>query len=139
MATYAFLTQQWIEAVRALRAEYEDRLPPPPVETRINVVITEFPHGEKATLHGHIDTTSGQPIIEEDHLEDPELVLTVDYETAKAAFVTRDMETLMAAFLGGKILVEGDAMVLMALQATPPPEGANDLVEMYERLNAMTH
>ena len=42
---------------------------------------------------------------------------------------------VMASFLGGKILVEGDVMKLMVLQSAQPP---GDAVEMYQRLDAFT-
>ncbi len=138
MASYLFLSPEWIEAARDLRAEYHDRLPAPPVQTRINVLVTGVAHNDDPVMKGHIDTTNGQPIIEHGHLDSPDLTITVDYETARAAFVTRDVETLMASFIGGKILVEGDVSVLMALQATPAPENAEELAEMYARLEALT-
>lgn len=105
---------------------------------RINIVVTAIPHGESEVMEGHIDTTEGQTIIEYDHLDDPDLSVTVDYETAKAAFVTRDQEALMQAFFGGKILVEGDVSKLLALQSTPPGEIEPLVIEMYHRLNAFT-
>jgi len=120
VAEHPFLSPEWITAARALRAEYADRLPEPLVAARLNVVITGVPHGDTDVMEGHIDTTEGQTIIEYGHLDDPNLTVTVDYDTAKAAFVTRDQEALMQAFFGGKILVEGDVSKLLALQATPP-------------------
>ncbi len=138
MAEHPFLSPEWITAARALRAEYADRLPEPVVAARLNVVITGVPHGESDVMEGHIDTTEGQTIIEYGHLGDPDLTVTVDYDTAKAAFVTRDQETLMQAFFGGKILVEGDVSKLLALQATPPDEIAPLVIEMYGKLNAFT-
>ena len=105
---------------------------------RINVVITAIPHGESDVMEGRIDTSEGQTIIEYGHLDEPDLTVTVDYDTAKAAFVTRDQEALMQAFFGGKILVEGDVSKLLALQSTPPGEIDHLVIEMYEKLNAFT-
>lgn len=138
MVEHPFLSPEWITAARALRAEYADQLPEPVVAARLNIVITDVPHGESDVMKGHIDTTEGQTIIDDGHLDDPDLTVTVDYDTAKAAFVTRDQEALMQAFFGGKILVEGDVSKLLALQATPPDEVAPLVIEMYERLNAFT-
>lgn len=138
MASYPFLSPEWIEAARALREEYADQLPTPAVTARVNVVVTDIPHGGDPELQGHIDTSSGQTIIEHGHLDDPELTVTVDYETAKAAFVTRDQQQVMQAFLGGKILVEGDASKLLALQSVPPPEIEELAMEMYGKLEAIT-
>lgn len=138
MTSYAFLSPEWVEAAKSLRAEYADRLPDPAVEARINVIVTEVPDRPDGTMLGHIDTANGETIIEEGHLDEPELTVTVDYDTARAAFVTRDQQKVMEAFFGGKILVEGDASRLLALQAEPPPDVAPMLYEMYERLNAFT-
>ena len=137
MASYPFLSPEWIEAARALRDEFADRAPSAPVAARINVVVTEIPHGEASDLAGHIDTTSGQTIIEHGHLSDPELTVTVDYTTARAVFVTRDQQEVMQAFLSGRILVEGDATRLLALQ--PGPEAIDEeALEMYRRLDDLT-
>ncbi len=132
--THPFLTDDWIEAARKLRQEFGDRIPPSPVPIRMNVVVTDSPHHE-GPIHGHIDTSSGEILIEQGHLDEPELTLTVDYPTAFAAFVTRDVGTVMQAFMGGKILVEGDASKLLQLQAQNPTD---DALEMYARLDALT-
>ncbi len=132
--TFAFLTDEWILAARALRDEYADRIPAPPAEVRLNVVVTDSPHHDTPIL-GHIDTSSGDIIIDSGHLDSVDLTVTVDYQTAKAAFVSRDPQVVMASFLGGKILVEGDVMKLMVLQSAQP---SGDAVEMYQRLDAFT-
>lgn len=138
VTSYPFLSPDWVEAAKGLRAEYADQLPDPVVEARINVIVTDVPHLGSEKMLGHIDTVSGETTIEEGHLDDAELTVTVDYDTAKAAFVTRDQQKVMEAFFGGKILVEGDASKLLALQAEPPPDVAPVLYEMYEKLNALT-
>lgn len=138
MASYPFLSDDWIEAAKQLRTEYAERIPTSAVQARVNVVVTEIPHGDDGTLEGHIDTSSGQTIIEQGHLDEPELTVTVDYQTAKAAFVTRDQQEVMQAFLGGKILVDGDASKLLALQSTSPADVDPVAVEMYQKLDAMT-
>lgn len=137
MASYPFLSREWIEAARALREEFADQTPSSPVEARVNVVVTEIPHGDDDELAGHIDTTSGETIIEYGHLENPELTVTIDYVTARAAFVTRDQQQVMQAFLTGRILVEGDATKLLALQPGPQAVDATAL-EMYRRLEELT-
>ncbi len=130
---HLFLSDDWIDAARELRVEYADRIPEPPVAVRMNVVVTAIPHRDE--LHGHIDSSSGELLIEQGHLDEPELTITVDYETAEAAFVTRDQAVVMQAFFGGKILVEGDASKLLALQG----QAVNsDAEEMYAKLAAFT-
>ncbi len=132
--SHHFLTDGWIDAARALRDEYEDRIPASPIDVKVNVVVTDSPHHD-GEIHGKIDSSEGEIMIDKGHLDDPELTLTVDYETALSAFVTRDPQAVMQAFLGGKILLEGDASKLMLLQAQPP---TGDAIEMYEKLDALT-
>lgn len=129
-----FLSDAWIDNAQALKAEFDGEAPPSALGVRMNVVVTDIPHRDD-DLDGHIDTSKSEVIIERGHLDDPDLTLTVDYATAKAAFVTRDQQAVMQAFFSGKILVDGDASKLLALQAQPPNERA---VEMYQRLSALT-
>lgn len=138
VTSYPFLSEEWIEAARSLREEYAGRIPTAPVQARINVVVTDIPHDGRDTLDGHIDTSSGQTIIEYGHLDDAELTVTVDYATARAAFVTRDQQEVMQAFLTGKILVEGDASKLLALQGPPPGDIDPVALELYRKIDAMT-
>ncbi|MEM7322186.1 MAG: hypothetical protein AAF531_03790 [Actinomycetota bacterium] len=138
MTSYAFLSAAWVDAARALRDEYADRIPASAIEARVNVIVTDVPHDEDGTVEGHIDTSSGQTIIERGHLEDPELTVTVDYATARAAFVTRDQQEVMQAFLSGRILVDGDATKLLALQSGSPTDVDPSLIEMYQRLDELT-
>ncbi len=132
--THLFLSDGWIAAAQALRNEFSAELPAPALSVLMNVVVTDIPHRE-GSLDGHIDSSSGRLLIEEGHLENPDLTLTVDYDTAKAAFITRDQQALMQAFFGGKIIVDGDASKLLALQAQAPDDTA---VEVYRRLAALT-
>lgn len=130
-----FLSDTWIENARALRTEFEDQIPDPPLAVKMNVVVTDIGHRDDGQLDGHIDTSGGDVIIDNGHLDEVELTVTVDYATAKAAFVTRDPQAVMQAFFAGKILVDGDVSRLMALQAEQPNDAA---IEMYKRLSAMT-
>jgi hypothetical protein len=135
---HPFLSDPWIEAARELRQEYADQVPESPIETRINVIVTDVVHREPTTMEGHIDTTSGQSVIEHGHLDDPDLTITVDYDTARSTFVSRDPAAVMQAFLSGKIYVEGDASRLLALQAGGPADTDPVAIEMYEKLEAFT-
>lgn len=138
VAPHLFLSDPWIEAARALRAQWADRLPPPDVPVRLNVIVTDIPH-RPDDLAGHIDSTAGQTIIEHGHLDDPDLTVTVDYETARAVFVTRDQQTITLSFLTGRILLDGDASKLFAFQAAQAnPEAEELLVELYDEIRALT-
>ncbi len=54
-------------------------------------------------------------------LDDADVTVTTDYDTAKAMFVDQDPAVAMQSFMTGKIKVQGDMMKLMAMQ-TPMPQ-----------------
>lgn len=134
--SHPFLSDAWIAAARDLGTEFQGSIGPPPADVKMNVIVTAIPH-RGGDLHGHIDTTSGALLIEEGHQNNPSLTLTVDYDTARAAFVTRDPAALMQAFFAGKILVDGDATQLMMLQSQTQDPGP-DAAEFVRRLDEIT-
>ena len=103
----------------------------------MNQVITEVPFGE-GTIHAHLDSSSGQIELDHGHLPSPDVTVTVDYATAKAIFVEQDAQAAMAAFLGGKIQVQGDLTKLMAMQAGAVGPGAEITKEVAARIEAIT-
>lgn len=131
---YTFLTDEWMEAARALRERYADRLPDVTIEVRINQVVTDVPFGE-GTVRAYVDSSDGSLDLELGELDDPDVVLTADYATVKAMVVDQDPAIVMQAFLAGKITVQGDMMKLMAMQAVPPTEAS---MELAEELRAIT-
>ena len=135
---HEFLSPSWIDAVHALRDEYHDRVQPPSIAVRANVVVTGAPFGEPEIL-GSIDTSSGQLALEAGHISEPDLTITTDYATAKALFVQQDPNAAMQAVFGGKIKVQGEMTKLLALQL--PLNEANSAAvahEVAERIKAFT-
>jgi SCP-2 sterol transfer family len=126
MATYQFLTDEWIEEARKIRAEAEAEgtgmAVPHPV--KMNLVITEVPFGTGA-LDAHVDTSSGLADIDSGHLDPSDMTVTVDYPTARSILVEGNTQVAMQAFMTGRIKVEGDISKLMELQSSSPgPAGA---------------
>lgn len=122
--SFEFLSPAWIEAVRTLRDSVDLTSETVPLATSINVTITQGPPGTATAAH--IDTTSGVPLIDEGHLGEVELTVTVDYETARNLFVAGNPAAVMGALLEGKIRIDGDASKLIALQsANVSPQAAN--------------
>jgi len=129
---HEFLSPAWVAAVHAIREEYRDKVVPLALPVRMNQVITGVPFGEP-TVDAHIDTSSGQLDMAPGHLDDAEVTVTTDYETARAIFV--DPSTAMAHFMGGRIKVQGDMTKLIALiQADPDPAAR----ELQQRLAGVT-
>ena len=132
---YVFLTDDWMDAARELRAKYADRLPDVTVEVRIYQVVTEVPFGE-GTIRAYIDSSDGNLDLELGEIDEPDVTLTTDYETVKAMVVDQDPAIVMQSFLAGKITVQGDMMKLMAMQTAIPPNEAS--AELAAELQAIT-
>jgi hypothetical protein len=118
MPSYPFLSDAWLDEARAIRAEFEGKTPPIAHSVRMNLVVTAVPFSEEDIL-AHMDTSSGEMVLDTGHLETQDLKVTVDYDTAKAILIDGNPQAGMQAFMAGKVRVEGDMAKLMALQATP--------------------
>ncbi len=135
MATYLFLSDEWIAATKALRDEYRDRLvAPATTPMRLNLVVTNSPAATGDVL-AHLDTTKGEPEIELGHLLTPDATVTVDHSTARAVFVDGNLGAAMEAMQLGRIKVDGDMMKLMSLAGLQ-----NDAVsiELGKKIRAIT-
>lgn len=119
MATYPFLSDEWIAAAREIR-ENGPAAPVPHV-MKMNLIVTEVPFGD-SDIEAHMDTTSGELQMDTGHLEGEDLTVTVDYATAKAIFVEGNPQAGMQAFMAGKIKVQGDMTKMMAMQSSAPDE-----------------
>ncbi len=83
MTKHAFLSEEWIEAARAIHAEQAAGAEPPSVSVRMNLVVEGVPFGG-GQLDAHVDTSSGIVDVELGHLDAPDVKVNLDYETAKA-------------------------------------------------------
>ena len=118
---YKFLTEEWVAEAKKIREEYKGKGTPPAHAVRMNQIITEVPFGD-SDIEAHMDTSAGEVDMDLGHLENPDLTVTLDYETAKAILVDGNPQAGMQAFMAGKIKVQGDMTKLMAMQnASPDP------------------
>ena len=119
---HEFLSADWMAAVRELRAAHPEAGSAIPVAIKMNLRVNEVPWG--AEVLAHVDTTQGALIVEEGHLDEVDLHVTVDYGTARALLVDGQPQAAMSAFMAGKIRVDGDLAKLMAVQSTSPDAAA---------------
>lgn len=133
--SYAFLSPQWIEAVRAVRDKYEGSAPPVPYKMKMNQVITDAPFGE-GNIHIFLDTTDGTINMDFGHLPDPEVTVTTDYHTARTLLVDLDQAVAMQAFMSGKIKVVGDMMKILQMNVSAPDELAKTVANEIRDLTA---
>ena len=133
---HAFLSPDWMAAARSLRDTMPLPATAPPVAVRMNLVVTDTPF--EADVLGHIDTSNGEVVIEDGHLEGPDLTVTVDYATARAIFIDQDAAAAMQAFMGGRIKVDGDLSKMLAMQASAaaPDENAQALSDALRAITA---
>jgi len=134
MATYQFLSDEWLVEARSIRAEFDGRGATIDQSIRMNLVIGAVPFGE-GTVLAHVDTSTGELILDTGHIDPIDLTVSLEYEVAKAILVEGNPQAGIQAFMSGKIRVEGDIAKLMALQsATPDPAAA----EIAARILAIT-
>jgi putative sterol carrier protein len=114
---YKFLSAEWVEEARKIREELDSpAAAPQPV--KMNLVITDVPFDD-GTVDAHMDTTSGELVLDTGHVEGPDVTATLDYETAKAMMVDANPQAAMQAFMAGKIKLQGDMTKAMAMQSGP--------------------
>jgi hypothetical protein len=130
MPTYPFLSEPWIEEARVIRAEAEAQGATPNVEhsVRMNLVVTEVPFGS-GSIDAHLDTSSGMAELDSGHIDPADLVVTVDYSTARSILVEGNMQVAMQAIMTGKIKVDGDVAKLIDLQSSSPGPGAQTVAQ----------
>ncbi|HUP69238.1 MAG TPA: SCP2 sterol-binding domain-containing protein [Acidimicrobiales bacterium] len=132
--TYPFLSDDWMAAAQKIRDEYAGRLEAGETpEVRLNQIITDVPFCEEA-INLHVDSTAGRMSLAAGHLEDAEVTVTLDYDTARAIFL--DPVTAVQHFMSGKIKVEGDMTKLMGLMQSPTADP--DAADVQKRLAEIT-
>lgn len=118
---FPFLSEEWMDAAKAIREKYADQAAPITISVRMNQVITDSPFGN-GDIKLYLDTSSGSLVMESGELDAPDLTLTTDYDTARKIFVDQDQAAGMQAFMAGKVKVQGDMMKMMALQTSMPQD-----------------
>ena len=133
MTKHPFLSDEWIEKVRVLQAEYRDRMPDAAVKMKMNQTISAVPFGD-GEVKIHIDSSEGKASIGPGHLEGADVTVSTDYGTAKQLFVENNQQVAMQAFMQGKIKAQGDMAKLMV----PPPPKNDAQVEFESKVQEIT-
>ena len=114
---YPFLSTEWISSVMAVRDEYEHQLPDVAVPAlRVNLQVTGVPADVAAdgVVLAHADTGGPGLALNVGPLPDPDLTVTLDYQTAYDLLVTQKPNAALGAFLTGRIRLTGDIERLTA-------------------------
>jgi putative sterol carrier protein len=128
VAKYPFLSDEWMDAAKAIREEYRGKGAPLAHVVKMNQIITDVPFGD-GTVEAHMDTSSGEMEMDTGHIEGADVTVTLDYATAKAIFVDGNPQAGMQAFMSGKIKVAGDMTKLMAMQSGAADPTAEELAK----------
>jgi hypothetical protein len=115
-----------MDEAKKVREEFAGKGNPPAHAVRMNQIITDVPFGD-GTINAHMDTSGGEMEMDTGHLDNPDLTVTLDYETAKAILVDQNPQAGMQAFMAGKIKVQGDMTKLMAMQSGPVDPTAQEV------------
>ncbi|MGI9052913.1 MAG: SCP2 sterol-binding domain-containing protein [Ilumatobacteraceae bacterium] len=118
---HPFLSEEWMTAARSIRESYADQTTKVAMTLKINQVVTGVPFGS-GTVESYLDTSSGDVVMELGQLDDADVTITTDYDTARKLFVDQDPAAGMQAFMAGKVVVQGDMMKLMAMQTAMPSD-----------------
>jgi hypothetical protein len=120
--THEFLSPGWLKAAKAVRDRHVGSAPAPPVPLRVNVVVTDAPFTDDVVL-GHVDSSQGVLVVEEGHLDHPDLLISMDWQIARKLLVEQDLQAVGLAFAQRRIQIEGDLTKLLALQGLLTPGG----------------
>jgi putative sterol carrier protein len=126
VSKHAFLSPEWISAARAVRARHQGEQVA--VSLKMNLVVEEVPF-DTGEIDAHVDTTSGIVDVDLGHLEDADVKVALDYATAKSILVEGDAQAATAAFMAGKVRVEGDMTKLLSFQAQQPTDRQQQIAE----------
>ena len=113
---HPFLSAEWVAAARTIRRRHVADATPIATAVRINLIVTDGPFGD-GPINSYVDTSSGVLEMELGQLDDPDVTVTTDYDTAKSLFLASDPAAGMQAFMAGKLVVQGDMMKLVTLPA----------------------
>ncbi len=116
MPKYAFLSDEWVGEAKRIYAEAgaggvtagSTGLAP----VRVNLVVTDAPFSS-VPIDAHVDTSAGRFDIDVGHLAQPDVTISLGYDTARSLFVQGDVQAVLQAFLGGRIKVDGDLSKLL--------------------------
>lgn len=108
---FIFLSPEWEAAAQDL-AKSHDISAPGDAEFSMNVTIEQSPFGDKLIS---IVAKDGSTNIERVHVQDADLFVKTNYETAYKLFLQGDINVVLSAMLEGKVVVNGDIAKLLSM------------------------
>jgi hypothetical protein len=130
---HPFLSDEWLSEVRRIVDEGALDVPAG-VSLRMNLLVTETPFGADRPLH--IVMADQRAEWDEGHVEQPDLTLTTDYETARELFLGADVQAALTALTAGRLKLQGDLTKLMAAQMAGTGPGSPGLATALAEITA---
>ena len=114
LSRHEFLSPEWLEEFKDITRRLKIEAMEVQVPLRMNQLISGCPF-QKEPLSAFLDTSDGHLVLDTGALENPDLTVALDYDTARAMFVEMSPQRAVEAFLAGKIMVTGDMTKLLGL------------------------
>lgn len=133
---YVFLSSEWLTAARQIREKASLEVPEPTQTLRMNQTITDAPFNDGAEILVHVDTTGFEFMVDEGHIEDPDVTVIVDWFTARSLIIEQDTQAVMSAFMSGRIDIRGDMMKVLTMLAETPSPAAREIAAMIKDITA---
>jgi hypothetical protein len=131
VSKYPFLSDDWFEVVSKL-VEENPAEAPSGQSVMVNMVVTGSPFGDERKMHMGARDGKGHWGI--GHMDDADVTLTTDYDTAKEVFVSGNPQAGMQAFMAGKVKVQGDMTKLMMSSQGGGPGGNQALQDAIQNV-----
>ena len=111
---FEFLSPEWEVAAESLH-DSKTAQAPDGISFSMNVTISPTPYGDKMLS---ISADSGVAQVDKEHIENADVSVKTDYETAYKLFLEGEMNIVLSAMLEGKIVVSGDVAKLLSMAST---------------------
>ncbi len=111
---HEFLSRDWLDEFRSITERLNIEPMRVDVALRMNQIISGCPFQDEP-LKAFLDTSSGVVTLDLGELDNADLTVALDYETAKSLFVEFNPQRAIESFIAGKILVTGDMTKLLGL------------------------
>ncbi|HTW97945.1 MAG TPA: hypothetical protein VMD59_04165 [Acidimicrobiales bacterium] len=118
MTTHAFLSPEWVAAARQIQAAQLADAERPLDGIKVNLVVREVPF-DPGRIDAHLDTSSGEWVLDLGHLAEAEVVATLGYADAKQILVDDNRDLAAQAYFSGRIQIQGDLGKLLELLSRP--------------------
>ena len=111
---YKFLSPEWAEQVTLTLREHPDMAAAIDSPLLVQFQIDDVPEGRVSRYYFGLST--GAPTLQLGTVDDPDLTLTIDYETASA--LSQGTLDIQAAFFKGRLTISGNVAKLLKHQRT---------------------